>query len=156
MRAVVGIGANVGDRLGTMRRAVTRLARAADVLARSRVYETTPVGGPPQGKFLNGAVLVEYNGTPLGLLGELLGVEEELGRTRGLRWGPRTIDLDLLWAEDLVVDEPGLAVPHPRLASRAFALAPLLDVAPGACDPRTGAPYVALADAGVRATTCTL
>jgi 2-amino-4-hydroxy-6-hydroxymethyldihydropteridine diphosphokinase len=156
MKAAVGIGSNVGDRLGTMRAAVARVARGAEVLARSRVYETEPVGGPPQGPFLNAAILVDYNGSPLALLDDLLAVEAELGRTREVRWGPRAIDLDLLWAEGLIVDEPRLVVPHPRLAGRAFALAPLLDVAPHARDPRTGEPYVAPDDPGVRATDLTL
>lgn len=152
MRAVVGIGANVGDRIATMREAVARLARVAPVLARSRVYATAPVGGPPQGEFLNAAILVEYKGEPPALLREMMRVEQELGRTREVRWGPRAVDLDLLWAEGVVVDEPSLVVPHPRLAERAFAILPLLDVAPAARDPRSGAPYVAPRDQAIRAT----
>ncbi len=143
MRAAIGIGANLGDRLATMREAVARLSRVATVLARSRVYETAPVGGPPQGDYLNAAVVVDYNGEPLALLDELLRIEAELGRERYVRWGPRTVDLDLLWIEGLVVEHTRLFVPHPRLAERAFALVPLLEVAPGARDPQSGAAYVA-------------
>lgn len=159
MRAAIGIGANLGDRLATMREASERLARVTTVLARSRVLETAPVGGPPQDAFLNAAVLVDYTGSPLALLDELLRIERELGRTRDVRWGPRTIDLDLLWAGDLVVDDPRLVVPHPRLAERAFALVPLLDVVPDARDPRTGQPYLASLvplDQGIRATDLSL
>ncbi len=156
MRAAIGIGANLGDRLATMREAVARLSRVSTVLARSHVYETAPVGGPPQGDYLNAAVLVDYNGEPLALLDELLRIEAELGRERYVRWGPRTVDLDLLWIEGLVVEHPRLFVPHPRLAERAFALVPLLEVAPGARDPRSGHPYLAPRDLTVRSIEATL
>jgi 2-amino-4-hydroxy-6-hydroxymethyldihydropteridine diphosphokinase len=140
-RAVIGLGANLGDRLGALRAAAARLP----VVGRSRVYETAPVGGPPQPHYLNAAALVAFDGEPIALLDRLLAIELELGRVRDVKNGPRTIDLDLLWIDGRVVAEDRLAVPHPRLHERAFALAPLLDVVPGAVDPRTGAPYV-LAD----------
>lgn len=157
MRVVIGIGANLGDRLATMHEAVRRVARVDGVTVsrRSRVYETTPVGGPPQPPFLNAAILVQSTLAPAALLAALLRVEVELGRVRGVgevRFGPRTVDLDVLWIDGLVVDEPGLAVPHPRMHIRAFALVPLLDVAPGAVDPRTGALLVGSVDEGVRVT----
>jgi 2-amino-4-hydroxy-6-hydroxymethyldihydropteridine diphosphokinase len=142
LRAVVGIGANLGDRLATMRHAVRRIEGVARVDARSRVYETAPVGGPTQPCFLNAAVLVTFDGAPLDLLGRLLAIEASLGRVRTERWGPRVIDLDVLWIEGVVVDVPALAVPHPRLRERAFAVRPLLDVAPEARDPRSGTAYV--------------
>jgi 2-amino-4-hydroxy-6-hydroxymethyldihydropteridine diphosphokinase len=135
-----------------MRLAVARHAEVATVRARSRVLETAPVGGPPQDAYLNAAVLVDYNGSPGALLDELLRIEADLGRTREVRWGPRTVDLDLLWAGDAIVDEPRLVVPHPRLAERAFALVPLLDLVPDARDPRTGTPYVVPLDQTIRAT----
>jgi 2-amino-4-hydroxy-6-hydroxymethyldihydropteridine diphosphokinase len=140
VRAVVGLGANVGDRLGAMRAAVGELGRTGVVVARSRVYETEPVG-PAQPRFLNAAVLLVWKGTPEELLRELLDVEARLGRVRSERWGPRVIDLDLLWAEGVVVERAELTVPHPGLRERAFALVPLLDVAPDAHDPRTGEAY---------------
>ncbi len=87
---------------------------------------------------------VEYMKSPRELLDSLLAIERDLGRTRDTKWGPRTIDLDILWIEGVAIDEAGLVVPHPRLAERAFALAPLLDVAPDA-------PYARPDDAGVRA-----
>lgn len=157
MRVVVGLGANLGDRLATMREAIMHVERAPGVVvrARSRVYETAPVGGPPQPPFLNAAILVECTTSPLALMDELLRVEAALGRVRGVgevRFGPRAIDLDILWVEGVVLDEPRLVVPHPRMHERAFALVPLLDVAPGAVDPRTGRPLVAPFDEGVRVT----
>src|SRR6185312_4413165 len=133
--AVVGLGANLGDRLATLRLAERRIADVTPVLASSRVWETAPIGGPPQSDFLNAAVLVDWPGDPLALLDALAAIEHDLGRVRRERNGPRTIDLDVLWIEGLVLD-------HPRLVERAFAVAPLLEVAPNATDPRTGQPYL--------------
>jgi 2-amino-4-hydroxy-6-hydroxymethyldihydropteridine diphosphokinase len=140
VRAVVGLGANLGDRLAAMRAAVRELGRTSAVLATSSVYETEPVG-PAQPRFLNAAALLAWQGSPEELLRVLLDVEARLGRVRSERWGPRVIDLDLLWAEGVVVEGEQLTVPHPRLRERAFALVPLLDVAPDARDPRTGEAY---------------
>ncbi len=148
VRVVVGIGANLGDRLATMSEAVRRIASLAHVLAVSRVYETDPVGGPEQPPFLNAAIAIAWEGEPLALLDRLQAIERDLGRVRDVRWGPRTIDLDVLWIEGGArIDDPRLVVPHPRLHERAFALRPLLDVAPDA-------PYTApdLDAGGVRAT----
>jgi 2-amino-4-hydroxy-6-hydroxymethyldihydropteridine diphosphokinase len=141
LRAVVGLGANLGDRLATMRSAVVELGRAARVLATSSVYATAPVG-PVQPEFLNAAALVSFDGTIEHLLDEILAIERRLGRVRAERWGPRTIDLDLLWAGETVTDTDRLVVPHPRLHERAFALVPLLELVPDARDPRTGERYV--------------
>jgi 2-amino-4-hydroxy-6-hydroxymethyldihydropteridine diphosphokinase len=143
LRAVVGLGANLGDRLATMRSAMADLAHIAVVGTTSRVYATTPVGGPPQPEFLNAAAVVRYEGAPLDLLDALLAIEARLGRQRVERWGARTIDLDLLWIDGLAIDTARLVVPHPRLHERAFALVPLLEIEPGARDPRTGAAYAA-------------
>jgi len=138
VRAVVGLGSNLGDRRAMLQAAIVEIGRIARVERVSQVYETAPVGGPPQGDYLNAAVLVEWPGDALGLLDALLAVEASLGRVRAERWGPRTIDLDLLWIEGTVVDHERLVVPHPRLLEREFALAPLREIAPGAVDPRTG------------------
>lgn len=121
---------------------MARIARFAPVRAVSRVWETAPVGGPEQPWYLNAAVLVEASPTR-DLLAACQAVEAALGRVRvpGERNAARTLDIDVLWAGDHVSDDPVLTVPHPRLAERAFAVAPLLDVLPGAVDPRTGAPY---------------
>src|SRR4051795_13232343 len=114
-----------------MREAVMRVARVATVRARSRVYETAPVGKTDQPAFLNAAIAVETELPPLALLDALLGIERDLGRIRSEdveRWGPRTIDLDILWMEGVTLNDPRLQVPHPRLEQRAFALIPLLEV----------------------------
>jgi 2-amino-4-hydroxy-6-hydroxymethyldihydropteridine diphosphokinase len=144
LRAVVGLGANLGDRMATMRAATLELSRVASVEGRSRVYETAPVGGPAQPPFLNAAVIVAYEGEPLALLDALLAIEACFGRIRAERWGPRVLDLDILWIDGVAIDTPRLVVPHPRLNERAFALAPLLDLVPDARDPRTGAPFTSL------------
>ena len=140
LRAVVGFGANLGDRLGTMRAALRELGAVARVEKTSRVYATAPVG-PPQPEYLNAAALVAFEGTAEQLLDALLGIEAGLGRVRDERFGPRTIDLDVLWVDGVAVETGRLVVPHPRLSERAFALAPMLEVAPGAIDPRTGRAY---------------
>jgi 2-amino-4-hydroxy-6-hydroxymethyldihydropteridine diphosphokinase len=141
VRAVVGFGANLGDRLGTMRAALRALAGVARVEATSHVYATAPVG-PPQPEYLNAAALVTWEGSAEALLDALLAIEASLGRVRGEeRFGPRTIDLDVLWIDGLAVASGKLTVPHPRLAERAFALAPMLEVEPGAREPRTGERY---------------
>ena len=124
-RAYVGVGANLGDREATIRKAVAALP---GVVAVSALRETDPVGIVEQPTFLNGAATLETELAPRELLETLLAVERELGRERGERWGPRTIDLDLLLYGDETIDEPGLTVPHPRLHERRFALEPLLDL----------------------------
>jgi 2-amino-4-hydroxy-6-hydroxymethyldihydropteridine diphosphokinase len=133
MRAFVGIGANLGDREETISRALELLGQepGVHVLAVSALRETDPVGLTEQPRFLNGAVLVETDLEPRALLDALLAIERDLGRTRdGPRFGPRTIDLDLLVFGEREVSEPGLTVPHPRLAERAFALEPLAELDP--------------------------
>jgi 2-amino-4-hydroxy-6-hydroxymethyldihydropteridine diphosphokinase len=139
-RYVIGLGANLGDRLATLRSAVVALGQHGAVRAVSAVYETAPVG-PAQPDFLNAAVLLESMLSPQTLLAELLAIERRHGRERRERWGPRTLDLDLLCADDLVLDEPGLSLPHPHLPLRPFALMPLLDVVPEARDARSGTTY---------------
>ena len=141
MRAYLGVGANLGDREATIRRAVALLDRedGLEVVEVSGLVETEPWGPVAQPRFLNGAIAVETGLDPLALLAVLLDVERRLGRVRdGERWGPRTIDLDVLLYGDLVVDEPGLTIPHPRLAERRFALEPLAELAPNAVVPGRG------------------
>jgi 2-amino-4-hydroxy-6-hydroxymethyldihydropteridine diphosphokinase len=134
MRAYVGLGSNLGDREGTIRRAVGLVGErpGIDVVAVSTLRETDPVGFEDQPRFLNGAVALEVDLTPRALLDELLAVERELGRDRAreARWGPRTIDLDLLLYGEETVEEPGLTVPHPRLVERQFVLEPLHELEP--------------------------
>lgn len=132
-RAYVGLGANLGSREDTLRRAIELLdaTEGIEILAVSRLRETDPVGVVDQPRFLNGAAALETTLSPRELLDILLGVERELGRTRdGTRWGPRIVDLDLLLYDDELVNQPGLRVPHPRLHERRFALEPLAELEP--------------------------
>jgi 2-amino-4-hydroxy-6-hydroxymethyldihydropteridine diphosphokinase len=141
MDCVVGLGANLGDRSATLSAAVGAIAALGQLRAVSALYRTAPVGGPPQPDFLNAALRLGYAGEPERLLEALLRIERRFGRERRERWGPRILDLDLLWIADTPVMTATLEVPHPRLVERAFALDPLLDVAPTATDPHTGRPY---------------
>ena len=134
-RAYVGVGANLGDREATIRAALEALP---GVVAVSELRETDPVGVVEQPPFLNGAVALETGLAPRELLDVLLSVERGLGRERRERWGPRTIDLDLLLYGDETIDEPGLTVPHPRLHERRFALEPLVDLDPELAIPGRG------------------
>lgn len=143
-RVAVGFGSNLGDRIGNLRRARAALATFAPVQRASSVWETAPVGGPPQPAYLNAVVLVDWDAPIDGLLARLVEIERSLGRVRNERWGPRTIDLDILLADGVAVATPGLTVPHPRLAERAFALVPLLEVWTDAADPTTGVRYAEL------------
>lgn len=132
-RAYVGLGANLGDREATLRRAVELLGEdgGIEVVAVSTLRETDPVGVLDQPRFLNGAVAIETALEPRALLDALLNVERRLGRVRDdRRWGPRVVDLDLLVYDDLVVDEPGLRIPHARVHERRFALEPLAELDP--------------------------
>ena len=141
MRAYVAIGANLGDRLATLRAAIDALANAENLLvhATSPLYETAPVGGPEdQPSFLNAVVQVETELSAHDLLDFLLSVERENNRTRDVRWGPRTLDLDILFYGDLVTVDSRLEVPHPRLHQRRFVLQPLADIAPDLVHPVLG------------------
>jgi 2-amino-4-hydroxy-6-hydroxymethyldihydropteridine diphosphokinase len=131
--AIVGLGSNLGDRRATILAAVARLGAhdAITVEAVSPLYESDAVG-PPQPAFLNAAVRVRTMLEPEALLDELLAMELAFGRVRAVRWGPRTLDLDLLWAAGPPVRTARLEIPHPHLHERPFALAPLLDVLPEA------------------------
>jgi 2-amino-4-hydroxy-6-hydroxymethyldihydropteridine diphosphokinase len=134
MRAFIGLGSNMGDRAENMRNAIRGFAATPgiDVIQVSSMYETEPVGGPAQPDYLN--AVVEIN-TLLGhraLFDACMTLENALGRDRGNeeRWGPRAIDIDLLSMGDIVVSDPDLEIPHPRLAERAFVLVPLSEIAP--------------------------
>jgi 2-amino-4-hydroxy-6-hydroxymethyldihydropteridine diphosphokinase len=141
VRAFVGLGANLGDREQTIRGAVAALDAepAVEVVAVSALRETEPWGPVAQPRYLNGVAELETDLGPRALLDALLRVEQGLGRVRsGERWGPRTIDLDLLLVGDQTVDEPGLTLPHPRLHERRFVLEPLAELAPGLVVPGRG------------------
>lgn len=126
------MGSNLGDRAAHLRRAVASLD---EVVAVSPVYETDPVGGPPQGPYLNVVVELDTSRSPRQLLEECRRLEERAGRRRTVRFGPRTLDVDVLLVGDERVAEPDLVVPHPRLWQRRFVLAPLADLAPDLVQP---------------------
>ncbi|MGI8774592.1 MAG: 2-amino-4-hydroxy-6-hydroxymethyldihydropteridine diphosphokinase [Actinomycetota bacterium] len=143
--AWIGVGSNVGDRAGFCRQAVDELKNSGvvQVDAASSLYETSPVGGPPQRSFINLVVGVSTDATPRQLLELAKSIEKRLGReTDQMRWGPRIVDLDILAIDGVTVAEADLQIPHPRLTERAFALIPLLEIDPGVSDP-TGKPYAA-------------
>ena len=135
--AYVGVGSNLGDRLENLRAAVRDLAGTPDVrvVRSSSVYETSPVGGPEQGDFLNAVVEISTELEPHALLEALQRIENELGRIRAERFGPRTIDLDLLLYGDREIDDPDLTVPHPRMRERAFVVVPLMELGAGDAHP---------------------
>lgn len=128
--AYIALGANLGDRQGTLREALNRLSQheEIEVLRTSRVYETEPVGYLDQPEFLNMAAVLRTTLAPGDLLHVMLETENQLGRVRDVRYGPRTVDLDLLWVEGLSLDTPDLTLPHPRMLERAFVLMPLSDI----------------------------
>lgn len=126
----IALGTNLGDRQANLRAAIQSMPPHVRVLAESRVYATLPWGYTDQPSFLNMAVKAETGLSPAALLGYLKQAEVRLGRAPSVRWGPRLIDLDILFYDDLVLDTPPLVIPHPRLHERGFVLAPLADLAP--------------------------
>lgn len=130
-RAFLGLGSNLGDRRRILRAAIAALP---DVVAVSPAYETDPVGGPDQGPFINLVVELDTERSARELLAVCAEREQAADRVREVRWGPRTLDVDVLWIDGVEVDEPDLVVPHPRLFERRFALAPLRDLAPDLVD----------------------
>ena len=130
-RAFVGLGSNLGDRRARLQTAVDQLRAAGDVAAVSPLYETEPVGGPSgQQDYLNLVVELHTADPPRALLERCRALETVAHRQRNERWGPRTLDADVLWVDHELVDEPDLTVPHPRMWERRFVLAPLADLAP--------------------------
>lgn len=131
-RAFLGLGSNLGDRLENLQSAVDLLDGQQDlrVVTSSRVWETDPVGGPPQPDYLDAVVRVQTGLTPHGLLDACHQVEAVLHRERDIRWGPRTIDVDILLFDDVSMDHPDLILPHPRLLVRAFVVLPLMELEP--------------------------
>jgi 2-amino-4-hydroxy-6-hydroxymethyldihydropteridine diphosphokinase len=132
-RVVLGLGSNLGDRRRNLRDAIESLP---GVVAVSGVYETEPQGGPDrQDPYLNVVVVLMSDAPARQLLGMCHRIETALGRVRGERWGPRTLDVDILWIDGETIDEPDLQVPHPRMYQRRFVMVPLLDVAPDLVEP---------------------
>ena len=134
----LALGTNLGDRLANLEAAAAALPPAVVVLARSPVYATPPWGCTDQPAFLNMALKGETPLEPVALLAHLKNLETELGRLPTIRWGPRQIDMDILFYDDLIVDTPDITIPHPRLHERAFVLVPLADLAPDLRHPVLG------------------
>jgi 2-amino-4-hydroxy-6-hydroxymethyldihydropteridine diphosphokinase len=152
-RAYLGIGSNLGDRLAHLQAAVEGMdaADGVDVVAVSSVYETDPVGGPEQGEFLNAVVAIETERSPRGLLELAHELEAAAQRVRTERWGPRTLDVDVLLVADEQVHEPDLEIPHPRMRERGFVMVPL-----GELDPEAAGVASAAEWSGVRRTDLSL
>lgn len=136
---VLGLGSNLGDRLAHLRAAVE--AWAGDVVAVSEVYETAPVGGPEQGAYLNMVLVLRSDLSADDLLARARSQEVAAGRVRDERWGPRTLDVDILWIDGERHDRPELTVPHPRMHERAFVTVPLAEVAPDLVPDRATDPH---------------
>ena len=148
-RAYLALGSNLGDRPTHLQSAVDGLATAdgVEIVAISRVYETAPVGGPPQDAYLNAVVAIETALDPHALLALAQRIERDAQRVRAERWGPRTLDVDLLLYDDVRLSDPDLTLPHPRMRERGFVLAPLRDVAPALVD--SGATWEGVREAAV-------
>mgnify|MGYP006272632765 CR=1 FL=1 len=145
-RAAIALGSNLGDCHATVNGALEALHRSPGirVLARSSWYRSAPVG-PPQPDYLNGCAVLAVGLQAEALLDQLQAIEHAFGRVRAERWGPRSLDLDLIFLDDQILDTPHLQLPHPRLRERAFVLMPLAEIAPDWPDPITGLTVAELA-----------
>ena len=137
-RVFVGIGSNMGDRVLNCKKALQEMSAFSKILRVSSVYETEPFGNEEQPKFINCAVEIETVLTPLELLDLLQSIEDKLERRRGERWGPRTIDLDIIFYDDLIIDTDGLTIPHVSAHTRRFVLEPLCELEPRLLHPGFG------------------
>ncbi len=149
MHYVIGIGSNLGDAAASVRRAMHDVEEGLEAIdvRRSSLYRTSPVGGPEQPDFVNAVLVLESEMEPAAALEVLQGIEQRAGRVRDVRWGPRTLDLDVVAAGDLVSEDPVLTLPHPRARERAFVLIPWHEIEPEASLPGVG-PIAAVIEAG--------
>jgi len=138
--SAIALGSNLGDSQVILESAIRSLEQTPGITvqARSSWYKTAPVGGPSQPDYLNGCALLEVQLSPQKLLETLLGIEQDFGRVRQERWGARTLDLDVLLFDDLILETPDLQIPHPRMTQRAFVLVPLAEIAPDWVEPVSG------------------
>ncbi|MBK1987793.1 2-amino-4-hydroxy-6-hydroxymethyldihydropteridine diphosphokinase [Sphaerospermopsis aphanizomenoides BCCUSP55] len=139
MRSAIALGSNMGDPQAILAAALETLVQTPGIIlaAKSSWYQTKAIG-PPQPDYLNGCAILEVKMPPQTLLATLLAVENKFGRVRHEHWGPRTLDLDLLLYDDLILDQPNLQIPHPRMHERAFVLVPLTEIAPTWREPKSG------------------
>jgi 2-amino-4-hydroxy-6-hydroxymethyldihydropteridine diphosphokinase len=139
MSSAIALGSNLGDSRAILEAAIETLAQTPGIIleAKSSWYKTKAVG-PPQPDYINGAVILRVEMIPQLLLKTLLQIENKFGRVRQQRWGPRTLDLDLLLYDDLILNTPNLQIPHPRMRERAFVLVPLVEIAPDWVEPISG------------------
>lgn len=147
--SAIALGSNLGNSLETLEAAVATLAKTPGILvkARSHWYQTTAIALLPQPDYLNGCVILQTTHPPVVLLNTLLEIEQQFGRVRRERNDPRTLDLDLLLFDDIVLNEPELQIPHPRMVERAFVLVPLAEIAPNWIEPISGKAIAELAQA---------
>lgn len=150
-RAVLSVGSNIGDRMGHLQGALDALAERVDVIAISGIFETSPVGGPEQDDFLNAVIIVETTLAPHELLELCQQVEADRDRVREVRWGPRTLDVDIIAMDGTVLDDSALTLPHPRAHERAFVCVPWLDVDADAALPQGRVADLGLDPRGVNA-----
>lgn len=135
--SAIALGSNMGESLAILEGGINSLEKTPGITikAKSSWYRTAPVGGPSQPDYLNGAAILEVQLSPQKLLETLLNIEQEFGRVRQEHWGPRTLDLDVLLFDDLILETPDLQIPHPRMTQRAFVLVPLAEIAPDWIEP---------------------
>ena len=138
--AAIGMGSNLGESLDNLKNAIQTLDEipGINLITYSNWYRTKPIGGPPQPDYINGCALLKVELTAHKLLEILLETEQKFKRVRLEHWGPRTLDLDLILYDDLILDTPNLQIPHPRMRERAFVLVPLAEIAPDWIDPVSG------------------
>ncbi|MGB3639941.1 MAG: 2-amino-4-hydroxy-6-hydroxymethyldihydropteridine diphosphokinase [Rivularia sp. (in: cyanobacteria)] len=139
-KAAIALGSNLGESFTTLQNAIKALIETplVTVINNSKWYRTKPVGGPAQPDYINGCALLKVKLEPHKLLETLLKIEQQFGRVRKEHWGARTLDLDLILYDDLILDTPNLQIPHPRMKERAFVLVPLAEIAPNWIEPVSG------------------
>ncbi len=137
-KCAIALGSNLGESLNILENAISSLIniQGIDLITRSSWYQTKPIG-PPQPDYINGCIIIETNLNPEELLVKLLEIEQEFGRIRRIRWDARSLDLDIIFYENLIINTPQLEIPHPRMRERAFVLVPLTEIAPDWIDPIT-------------------
>ena len=135
-KVFIGIGSNLGDRISYCKKAIDEISGFAKITQASSLYETDPIGKEDQPNFINCIVEISTDLSPQNLLKDLNSVEEKLGRVRHEKWGPRTIDLDIIFYNELVINDENLEIPHPRAHQRRFVLEPLSEIAPEFIHPK--------------------